>query len=76
MRAPDGARPAASVAPPMPEPMMTMSGDGHGQAMRSSVSRIEGHGLLHVDGEGEGLAGADIGVGAHARDDVLAAERA
>ena len=40
MEAPVAASPAATVAPPMPEPTMTMSGDGgmEDQAMRAWVS--------------------------------------
>ena len=40
IEAPVAASPAATVAPPMPEPTMTMSGDGGmaSQAMRKQVS--------------------------------------
>src|SRR4029077_16838470 len=77
--APDGASPAAKVAPPIPDPMTRTStvsccdkriswieSDARGRL------RVEQHRLVEVEGEGKVLAAPDIGVGAHARGQFLA----
>ena len=78
MSAPEAASAEATVAPPMPEPMMTISGCF---AMMTATSadallalRIEEHRLVQVEGQPRVLAGRDAGIGAKASDDFLAAE--
>src|SRR6185312_1240090 len=73
MFAPLPAKPLAIVAPPMPEPMMTMSG-----AMTSDDApfrgRIEEDGLRQVEGKKRIRTRLDVGVGAQPGDHPLAAE--
>src|SRR5690606_8355494 len=72
--APLPARPAAIVAPPMPEPMMTMSGEFIASMNPRFRRRIEEYGLGQVEGERRHRAGLDVGVRPETRDHALAAE--
>src|SRR4029077_6043424 len=77
IRAPVGARPAANVAPPMPDPTIRMStvselAMGYVVSDPARCLRIEQHCLVEVEGEGVVLADAQLGVSSPSRGELFA----
>ena len=76
MRAPDGASPAAIVAPPMPEPTIRMSGGAisMAQATRASLTGSKKTAFSMLKAKGTRSPGRMRGVGAHPRDHLAPAQ--